>query len=129
MKYKFYTWNFREMGVWMDGGSITLYFTNAINQELTIDLQQYVSKDFFEKISKIPGRVYLQGEIVEKRSIIENSTLKHLKQNVVGKLRGLDKDILTDQIHWIESEKYMDLKPHKLTLSEARKRELESNKK
>ena len=99
LNHKLNQWKFKELAAWMDGGSTTLYFTNENNQEQTIDIQQHVVTEYYEEHSKIPGRVYLNDELIEKRSISESTILKYLKESVVIKLNGLEKDILTHQIN------------------------------
>ncbi len=124
MKYNLQNWKFKELGTWMDGGSITLYFNDHTNQKYTIDLEQYINPRYYEGATKIPGRIYLNTEIVTKRSDVEISILKYLKENVVESLTGLDKNILITQIRWIESEEYIDLIPIQLILKEERKKQL-----
>lgn len=124
MKYNLTEYVFKELATWMDGGSITLYFESEMNEKLTIDLQQFVLKEYHEEISKIPGRVYLNDKIIDKRSSAEKSILEFLKSNILKKLIGLEKEILMKQIQWVESKEYMNFVPKKLELSESRKKEL-----
>ncbi|WP_103070887.1 hypothetical protein [Aquimarina sediminis] len=125
MKYNLNEYDFEELGALMDGGSITLYFKNNENKELIIDLQQFVITEYYEEISKIPGRVYLNNEIVEKRSSTETEIINFLRCNILHKLYGLEKEILIEKIRWIESKDYIDFSPIKNKLSESRKKELE----
>ncbi len=79
MKYNLNEWKFKELVAWMDGGSTTLYFIDDNHQEQTIEIQQHVSKEYYKELSKIPGRLYINDEIIEKRSISEGTILKFLK--------------------------------------------------
>ncbi|WP_394751350.1 hypothetical protein [Spongiimicrobium salis] len=124
MEYNLNTYQFAGLSAWMDGGSITLSFRNETHEELTIDLQQFVNTEYYAEISKIPGRVYLNNKIIDKRSLPEKLVLEFLKNNVLNQLIGLENEILLKQIHWIESKDYVNLVPTRLKLSKSRKKEL-----
>lgn len=124
MNYNLSEYKFKELVTWMDGGSITLYFKSNKNEELAIDLQQFIINEYYEGISKIPGRIYLNGKMIDKRSLTEELILEFLNCNVLNKVTGLEKEILIKQIHWIESKDYIEHNPIKLELSESRKKEL-----
>lgn len=122
MKYNLNEYEFKELGAWMDGGSITLYFNKKNrNKELSIEFLQYVIAEYYEETSKIPGRIYLNDEIVEKRSPTEREIINFLSSNISNKLYGLERKMLIEKIHWIESKDYMDFSPIKKELSESRK--------
>lgn len=125
MKYNLKEYKFKEMGVCMDGGSKIIDVINPNKQGLTIWLMQHISIDYYEEISKIPGMIYLDDYLVEKRSQTEKEVINFLQMEVVN-ATGLDfSKAIIDKILWIESEAYEHLSPNKLKLSDARKRFLQ----
>lgn len=125
MKYNLKEYKFKEMGVCMDGGSKIIDVINPNKQGLTIWLMQHISIDYYEEISKIPGRIYLDDYLVENRSQTEKEVINFLQMEVVNAI-GLDfSKAIIDKILWIESEAYEHLSPNKLKLSDARKRFLQ----
>ena len=125
MKYNLKEYKFKEMGVCMDGGSKIIDVINPNKQGLTIWLMQHISIDYYEEISKIPGRIYLDDYLVEKGSQTEKEVINFLQMEVVNAI-GLDfSKAIIDKILWIESEAYEHLSPNKLKLSDARKRFLQ----
>jgi len=125
MKYNLKEYKFKEIGVCMDGGSKIIDVINPNKQGLTIWLMQHISIDYYEEISKIPGRIYLDDYLVEKRSQTEKEVINFLQMEVVNAI-GLDfSKAIIDKILWIESEAYEHLSPNKLKLSDARKRFLQ----
>lgn len=129
MIYKRNKWQFKELAVWMDGGSSTIYFTDDKNKEQRIDIQQHTSIEYYEELSNVPGRIYVNDEIIDKRSIAEFAIVAFLKEFVIFNVKGLEKDILIEQINWIESKAYVELEPIKLAMSEARKQSYECKSK
>ncbi len=113
------------MDACMDGGSKFIEVINPNNQVLTIWLMQHISLDYYEEISKIPGRIYLDDYLVEKRSKTEKEVIDFLRTKVVTDLELDYSKAILDKILWIESEAYEHLSPNKLKLSEARKRFLQ----
>ncbi|MDW3649476.1 MAG: hypothetical protein R8P61_20570 [Bacteroidia bacterium] len=105
---------FREIHIWMDGGSITLNFRDEKDKELMIELQQSATEEYLEEISKIPGRIYFDEKVIEKRSSEEEQILEYLKERIINKLEVLERRILEDQIRWIESPKYLEFQPRKM---------------
>jgi hypothetical protein len=125
MKYNLKEFKFKEMGVCMDGGSKIIDVINPNKQGLTICLMQHISIDYYEEISKIPGRIYLDDYLVEKRSQTEKEVIDLLRTKIINDLRLNSSNDIIDKILWIESEDYEHLSPNKLKLSEARKRFLQ----
>ncbi|WP_196888413.1 hypothetical protein [Aureivirga sp. CE67] len=115
-------YNFKELFAWMDGGSITILLEHSKYEDINITFQQHVLKDYYEELNKIPGRIYLNEEIVVKRSETEKSILEFLKNNSTQKSSELKKEMIIEEIKWIESKEYIDFTPNKLELSEARKK-------
>ncbi len=121
MKYNLNNYDFKELATWMDGGSITLYFINKNNEELSIHIQQHIIHEYYQEISNIPGRIYLNDSIINKRSSTEKLILQFLKENIINKLDGLERKILIEKIQWITSNEYEIFSPIKLELSASRK--------
>jgi hypothetical protein len=125
MKYNLKEYKFKQTGACMDGGSKFIEVINPNKQVLTIWLMQHITIDYYEEISKIPGRIYLNDYLVEKRSQTEKEVIDFLQTEVVNAM-GLDSSkAIIDKIFWIQSEDYEHLSPNKLKLSEARKRFLQ----
>ena len=125
MKYNLKEYKFKEMGVCLDGSSKIIEVINPHKQSLTIWLMQHISIDYYEEISKIPGRIYLDDYLVEKRSQTEKEVIDFLRTKIINDLRIDFSKAIIDKILWIESEDYEHLSPNKLKLSEARKRFLQ----
>lgn len=121
MNYNFKEWNFKELYVWMDGGSITLKYTDKNNQIHNIEVIQNMSNNYCKELSKIPGRIYVNNVLVGKRSSFEAKVLEKLKISEKNLFVELDKHIIKEKIEWIESRKYLEMNPTISELSENRK--------
>ncbi len=108
----------------MDGGSITLNYTDQSDQIQTIEIVQNVSVEFYKELSKIPGRIYVNNELIDMRSSEEIYVVEQLKNNINCQHNKLDKAILIEKIEWIESNEYLELQPTIKKLSEKRKQHL-----
>lgn len=122
MKCNIEEWIFMELKIWMDGGSITLNYVDKSNGVNLIELVQNVSITYCEEVSRIPGRIYINDELVEIRSKLENEILKKISNDLINQETDSDQKILLEKIEWIKSNEYINLKPIKLELSEERKR-------
>jgi len=118
---KMNNWKLKNIGISLDGGTTTLICLNELGIEIVIEMVQNVSTQYTEEISKIPGRIYIDNELVEKRSEIESELLNNLETKIVPNLEGINKERILRKIRFIRSQKYLDLKPEKLELSEKRK--------
>ena len=125
MKYNLKEYKFKQTGTCMDGGSKIIEVINSHKQVLTIWLMQHITIEYYEEISKIPGRIYLDDYLVEKRSQTEKEVIDFLRTKIINDLRLNSSNDIIDKILWIESEDYEHLSPNKLKLSEARKRFLQ----
>lgn len=112
-------WVFSKIGISMDGGSITLELFDHNQKTLKIHLIQSTILEYTPELSKIPGRIYINDTLIEKRSNSEKIIVKYLK----GLLPSLENgsDLLTARIEFIESQAYDHLLPIAKQLSEERK--------
>ncbi len=95
-----------ELGAWMDGGSVTLYCIDKLNQEFQIHFQQNIIWEI-TKESEIPGRIYLNRKLIEQRSNEENMMLLGIEKANCSKLNKLEKKIIEEKILYVKSEKYL----------------------
>jgi hypothetical protein len=124
----FTEWTLLEIGVWMDGGSITLKCRNENGIVSSIDIVQHVILEYYPELEEIPGRIYVDEIIIEKRSQVES--------NLVIFLRNLEKGInLEDEIEllstclkFILSTEYEELSPVQKILSKSRRLQIGKRK-
>jgi hypothetical protein len=95
-----------ELMAWMDGGSVTLTCKNAKNEAFNIEFTQNVIWEV-PKPSKIPGRIYLNEELIEQRSELENLIIKNLENSTFFERQNLDKRILAEKINYVKSDEYL----------------------
>jgi len=127
MKYNIDEWKFKELYAWMDGGSITLNYTDKNGLNNTIEIVQNVSKEYYEEMSKIPGRVYVNNDLINKRSNQEDTVLQQLSKDLENHNTELDKEVIKEKIDWINSTQYLEFEPTKLIMSEKRKQQLRNS--
>ena len=96
-----------QLLAWMDGGSITLKCRNDRNQKFEIEFTQNLVWDFKEP-RKIPGRLYVNGELIEQRSQIEKDILENIKAADKSHLDSKSIAMIAEKISYIESEDYMN---------------------
>ena len=96
----------KQLHVWMDGGSVTLVCFNMKHQSFTIEFVQNV---FWEvpKSSKLPGRIYLNNELIEQRTGLEIKLLENLKKAILIRTSSFDENILLEKINYAESNQYL----------------------
>jgi len=124
MNYNFKDWKFKELKVWMDGGSITLNYVDQNNRIQTIEVIQNISKSYSKELSKIPGRIYINNMLLEKRSKKEPEVIEQLKTSIESQHDELHKQIVKEKIDWIESNEYVEMKPTLTKLSKKRRQYL-----
>ncbi|WP_106795111.1 hypothetical protein [Aquimarina sp. Aq78] len=101
-----------DLSTWMDGGSILLHCGNKLNQEFKIEFQQNMIIDM-EKYDRLPGRIYLNNELVKDQSELENSVIKGLEKaefDIVyseKKFKRMDKKLLNEKLEYVKSNKYI----------------------
>ena len=95
-----------ELIAWMDGGSITLKCRNKSNQEFEIEFVQNVSWDVYES-QNIPGRIYLNQEVIDQRSNLETKIINGLKNATLTFKNSLEQTILKEKLAYVNSAEYL----------------------
>jgi len=127
MRYNFEEWKFKELSTWMDGGSVTVNYTDKNGLNNTIEIVQNVTAEYYEEISKIPGRVYVNNDLIDKRSNQEDTVVQQLSKDLENQNTELDKEVIKEKIDWINSTQYLEFEPTKLIMSEKRKKQLRNS--
>jgi hypothetical protein len=127
MRYDFEEWKFKELSTWMDGGSVTVNYTDKNGLNNTIEIVQNVTAEYYEEISKIPGRVYVNNDLIDKRSNQEDTVVQQLSKDLENHNIDLDKEVIKEKINWINSTQYLEFEPTKLIMSEKRKKQLRNS--
>ena len=104
-----------NVGVWMDGGTVTLKIKKDNSIFYEIDFVQKVILDKGKREienSLIPGSLLLNGREVEIRSLLEKEILSEIKVAKFGtKISESEKDslnrIILEAIKFVESEDYL----------------------
>lgn len=123
MKIEFTNCKIKDVGFWMDGGSISIPIIHPSQGAKTIWLMQHMIPEYCEEISEIPGRIYIDKNLVEKRSDTEFQIIEFLKKEMNTNLTDVV-EILQQKLDWIESDKYITFNPIKKELSLARRNAL-----
>ena len=95
-----------ELHAWMDGGSVTLICTNERNQNFKIVFVQNVSWKILD-IQNLPGRIYLDDNLVDQRCDTEKLIMKGLENSGFKGLDTVEKVILTEKMQYINSQEYL----------------------
>jgi hypothetical protein len=127
MRYDFEEWKFKELSTWMDGGSVTVNYTDKNGLNNTIEIVQNVTAEYYEEMSKIPGRVYVNNDLIDKRSNQEDTVVQQLSKDLENHNIDLDKEVIKEKINWINSTQYLEFEPTKLIMSEKRKKQLRNS--
>lgn len=125
MRYNFEEWKFKELSTWMDGGSVTVNYTDKYGLNNTIEIVQNVTAEYYEEISKIPGIIYVNNDLIDKRSNQEDTVVQQLSRDLENHNTELDKDVIKEKIDWINSTQYLEFEPTKLIMSVNEKSNLE----
>jgi len=115
-------WHYKKMGVCMDGGTLTLIFLTPSGETKEVSLGQNMIADYYEEIGNLPARIYIDGQIVEKRSKTEKSLIEFLETNVATKMSKDELELLNEKITFINSDEYINFTPNNLELSVKRKK-------
>jgi len=91
---------------WMDGGSITLKCENDLNQNFEIEFVQNVIWEVYDS-QNLSGRIYLDKELIEQRSLLETEIINILRQAKMQSNDSLDLKMLNDKLDYVESGKYI----------------------
>lgn len=119
------TWKYKTLSVFMDGGSLSLFFLTPSGETKQISLGQNVFTEYYEEFGQVPARIYIDGQIVEKRSKTERILIEYLETNLINLLSKDEAKLLAPKIKFYKSEEYFNFKPVKLELSAKRKKYLE----
>ena len=109
----------------MDGGSVTVNYTDKYGLNNTIEIVQNVTAEYYEEISKIPGIIYVNNDLIDKRSNQEDTVVQQLSRDLENHNTELDKDVIKEKIDWINSTQYLEFEPTKLIMSVNEKSNLE----
>ncbi|WP_025665521.1 hypothetical protein [Aquimarina megaterium] len=96
----------QELSAWMDGGSVTLHCMNKKKQEFEIEFVQNVNWNILE-FEKLPGRIYLNGNLISQRSDMEEKLIGNLETAALINSSDLDETILKEKIDYIKSEQFI----------------------
>ncbi len=95
-----------DVGAWMDGGSVTLVCRNVVGQTFEVFFVQNVSWEVYEG-DLLPGRLYLDSELVEQRSLLEGQIIEGLNKATFKKPERLIEEILAVKLAYIKSDVYL----------------------
>ncbi len=107
----------------MDGGSIVIFLTHPDHGEIIIYLMQHIICQYNEEIDKLPGRIYINNNLIPKRSDTEFQIIEFLKKEMNANLTDVV-EILQQKLDWIESDKYITFNPIKKELLAAKRNAL-----
>lgn len=102
-----------NFAAWMDGGTLTFNCISKNGNNFEVTLSQYVILDIPKKLNnsiKLPGRIYINDNLVEIRSTLEKNLITALKEVVLsnGGLLKMEKECLIKHISYLESEHYVE---------------------
>jgi len=120
------SWKYKSISVYMDGGSISLIFDTPNGETREILLSQHVSSKYYAELSFIPSTLFINGQIIEKRSEAEKLIIKFLENICSNKVEKNCQELLYEKILYLKSKKHLQFVPTKLELSEKRKKYLNS---
>jgi hypothetical protein len=101
-----------NFATWMDGGTLTFNCISKNGNNFEVTLSQFVNLDIPEKTNEsliLPGRIYINDNLVEIRSTLEKDLIVALKANMLNKggLLKMEKKCLVNHITYLESEDYV----------------------
>lgn len=117
MKNEFNNCSLKGTGVCLDGGSISFILCHPTHGESIIWLMQHNILEYYEEIDKIPGRIYLNENLIEKRSQIEKEILIFSNSEVAILSNQELANSLSQKLDWVDSEEYIAINPVKKFLS------------
>ncbi|MDF1699207.1 MAG: hypothetical protein P1U56_25355 [Saprospiraceae bacterium] len=116
------SWKLKQFGVFMDGGSLLLEFEDSLGTTHSLNFVQAVILEYYEEINNyIPGRIYLNKRLIEKRSNEEAFILDAIKKYLLDSFNSDEKELILEKIAFVESNRYLELQPIKKELSAKRK--------
>ena len=101
----------KDIAAWMDGGSLTLDCLSADGDNLEIEIVQHIALNQIIN-SRIPGRLYLNNELVEIRSKLEKSILNELincidSKDFSSKFTDIERRLIKEKVEFIQSDDYL----------------------
>lgn len=96
-----------ELSAWMDGESVTIKCQNSTMGKFEIEFVQNVMWVWYEG-QKIPGRIYLNNELVEQRSDLEKKLIGLLGTAQFEDKGPCDDQLLHEKINYIKSKEYLE---------------------
>ncbi|EZH73550.1 hypothetical protein ATO12_16565 [Aquimarina atlantica] len=96
----------QELAIWMDGGSIKLKCTNQKKQEFEIEFVQNVNWEILE-FQKLPGRIYLNENLIPKRSVMEKKIIESLETALFTNSSDIEETIFKEKINYVKSEQFI----------------------
>lgn len=110
----------------MDRGSLTLIFDDSYGHEKQLQFIQHVNLRYSGLKDKLPGRIYLDNHLIEKRTTQEVAIVKFLENTITKELNQDQKDMLQNHIEFVKSEEYVSSIPVNQKLSEVRRKYINS---
>ena len=104
----------KEIAIWMDGGSVTVKCQNEIGHTFDIEFVQNVIWDYptisnvTDQLSlKIPGRLYLNDQLIDIRSNLEERIIQSIETADKVILDETELQILDEKVKYIKSDSYL----------------------
>lgn len=120
------TWKYETIGVAMDGGTLSIIFTNLYGESKIVTLCQHMIAEYYEELTPLPARIYIDGKMIEKRSEAEYALIQFLENEVLEEMAIDEQKILTEKLTFVKSDTYLNYTPVKLKLTDRRKNYLNS---
>jgi len=109
----------------MDGGTLSLIFDVNSEDSKEITLGQHMIVEYYEEYGGPPGRIYIDGQIVEKRSDLEQSIVEFIENDVLATMEARERQLLAEKLSFIKSDDYLNFVPIKMKMSEKRRKYLQ----
>jgi len=102
-----------DVKTWMDGGTVTVITRDKESNNFEIEFVQKVSLVRRDNLP-CPGSLLLDRKEVEIRSELESKIISSVKtadwgQKIIEKERGLFRQMITDCVDFITSDKYIEV--------------------
>lgn len=97
----------QEMAVWMDGGTVTVNCSNEKGESFEVEFVQYMNPSYPDK-KAIPGRIYLNHDLVTVRSELETEILEAFDRADFKQVNHSNRSILSECLAFVRSDFYLD---------------------
>lgn len=122
-----HSWNYKTTEISIDGGSLTLVFDDLNGEEHVLVFVQHLNLKYYNGLKdKLPGRIYINDFLIEKRSKQESTILQYLEDDLLKNERFSQKTLLLQKIEFIKSDKFITNIPINQNLSEVRRKYIDS---